>query len=161
MPHHGTLIKVSADGKKSEIVCNGFRAANGVGIGPRGELVTSDQEGHWTPANRINLCRKDGFYGNMYSFHRGKRPTSYQPPLVWLPKNVDRSPAAQLFVSSDRWGPLQGRIVSTSYGTGHMWLVMHEVVDGTPQGGVVRFPLQFPTGIMRARFHPGDGQLYV
>ncbi len=29
------------------------------------------------------------------------------------------------------------------------------------QGGVVRFPLQFQSGIMRARFNPADGQLYV
>jgi hypothetical protein len=29
------------------------------------------------------------------------------------------------------------------------------------QGGVVQFPLKFQSGIMRARFHPLDGQLYV
>ena len=161
VPHHGTLIKVSADGVESEIVCNGFRAANGVGIGPRGELITSDQEGHWTPANRINLCKAGAFYGNMYSFHRGPKPKTYEPPLVWLPKTVDRSPAAQLWVDSDRWAPLKGRILSTSYGTGQMWLVLRQQVGAVEQGGVVRLPLQFPTGIMRARFHPDNGQLYV
>jgi hypothetical protein len=29
------------------------------------------------------------------------------------------------------------------------------------QGGVVRFPVSFQSGIMRARFNPKDGQLYV
>ena len=29
------------------------------------------------------------------------------------------------------------------------------------QGGVVRFPLKFTSSVMRARFHPTDGQLYV
>jgi hypothetical protein len=29
------------------------------------------------------------------------------------------------------------------------------------QGGVWQFPLKFDSGIMRARFHPIDGQLYV
>ena len=29
------------------------------------------------------------------------------------------------------------------------------------QGGVVRFPLRFTSSTMRARFSPGDGQLYV
>ncbi len=38
---------------------------------------------------------------------------------------------------------------------------MQEEVDGRPQGGIVRFPLKFDTGIMRARFNPADGQLYV
>jgi len=162
VPHHGTLIKVSKEGHKSEIVCNGFRAANGVGIGPNGELATSDQEGHWTPANRINLVKPGGFYGNMYSYHVGQRPTDYIPPLCWLPKGVDRSPAAALWVDSDRWGPLNGQMLSTSYGTGKVWAVMHEMVKGVVQGGVVQLPLPlFPTGIMRGRFHPEDGQFYA
>jgi hypothetical protein len=161
VPHHGTLIKVSRDGQQSEIVCNGFRAANGVGIGPNGELATSDQEGHWTPANRINLVTQGGFYGNMYSYHRGDRPSDYDPPLVWLPKNVDRSPAAQFWCSSKKWGPFHGKMLSTSYGTGKLWHVLKDSVDGSLQGGVVRFPVQFPTGVMRGRFHPTDGQLYT
>ena len=39
--------------------------------------------------------------------------------------------------------------------------MLHEDVDGLLQGGVVRFPVQFPTGVMRGRFHPQDGQLYT
>ncbi len=161
MPHHGTLIKVAPDGSSSEVVCNGFRAANGVGIGPHGELATSDQEGHWTPANRINIVEPGGFYGNVWSYHEGPDPTSYEPPLCWLPKNVDRSPAEQLWVTSDRWGPLRGSLLSTSYGTGQLFLVPYERVAGRWQGGATRFPLDFPTGVMRARFSPRDGQLYA
>jgi glucose/arabinose dehydrogenase len=161
VPHHGTLIRVSPDGKTTQIVCNGFRAANGAGIGPDGLLATSDQEGHWTPANRINLVKQDGFYGNMYSYHRGEKPKDYLPPVVWLAKPVDRSPAAQLWVTSDKWGPLQGNMLSLSYGTGKLLVVPYEFVDGTPQGAAVKFPLEFPTGTMRGRFHAIDGQLYV
>ena len=162
VPHHGTLIKVSPDGAHSEIVCNGFRAANGVGIGPNGEIATSDQEGHWTPANRINLVKEGGFYGNMYSYHRGQRPTEFDPPVCWLPHNIDRSPAEQLWVTSDRWGPIEGKMVALSYGTGKAFLVNYEQVDGVYQGGAMRLPIAtFPTGIMRGRFHPGDGQLYA
>ncbi len=161
VPHHGTLIKVSADGSHSEIVCNGFRAANGVGIGPHGELAVSDQEGHWTPANRINLVKPGGFYGNMWSYQQGDPPTEYDPPVVWLPKNVDRSPAAQLWVPENTWDVLAGKMIHTSYGTGWLWQVMYESVDGIVQGGVVRLPVQFPTGIMRARFHPSNRDLYT
>lgn len=157
VPQHGTLIKVSPDGSKSQIVCNGFRAPNGVGLGPRGEIALSDQEGHWVPANRISLVKPGGFYGNMFSYHRGERPSSYDPPVVWLPKNVDRSPAEQLWVASDRWGPFQGKMISLSYGMGQIFHVMYE----ERSGAAAAFPLLFPTGIMRGRFHPGDGQLYV
>ena len=39
VPHHGTLLKVSASGTDTEIVANGFRAANGVCINPDGCLL--------------------------------------------------------------------------------------------------------------------------
>ncbi len=161
VPHHGTLVKVSADGARSEIVCNGFRAPNGVGLGPAGELVASDQEGHYVPANRISLLKRGGFFGNVWSYHEGPAPTAYDPPIVWIPPQVDRSPAEQLWVTSDKWGPFQGKLISTSYGKGRIYLVPYEVAEGVPQGAVAAFPLRFPTGIMRARFHPGDGQLYA
>jgi hypothetical protein len=164
VPQHGTLLKVSRDGSRTEIIAGGFRAANGVGLGEDGSIVVSDQEGYWTPANRINVLKPDGFYGNMWSYAGRSRATGdgFDPPLCWLPVKVDRSPAEELWVSSDRWGPLKGAMLHTSYGTGKLFLVLPETVDGIPQGGVVPMPgLAFETGIMRARFNPRDGQLYV
>ncbi len=161
VPHHGTVIRVSRDGGRSEIVCNGFRAPNGLGIGPRGELVTSDQEGHWVPANRVNLLAPGGFYGNRWSWCAGPAPETYAPPLLWFPKKADRSPAQQLWVAGDRWGPLEGRMLSLSYGTGQIFLVLADPGASVPQGAAVRLPMRFPTGIMRGRFHAGDGQLYA
>ena len=52
-------------------------------------------------------------------------------------------------------------MIHLSYGTCSIFNTMIENVDGIWQGGVVRFPLDFETGIMRARFNPVDGQLYV
>ena len=40
-------------------------------------------------------------------------------------------------------------------------LVLREQVNGVAQGGTVRFPFQFQSGVMRGRFNPRDGQLYV
>ena len=34
VPQHGTVLKVDKEGKHTEIVCAGFRAANGFGLGP-------------------------------------------------------------------------------------------------------------------------------
>jgi len=164
VPQHGTVLKVSKDGKRSEILCDGFRAPNGIGIGPKGEMITTDQEGFWMPANRINLIQRGGFYGNLWSHSGAPRKASegYDPPICWLPNNVDRSPAEDLWVSSEKWGPLKGKVIHTSYGMGTISLLMHEVVDGAPQGGVVQLvPKKFGTGIMRGRFNPADGQLYV
>jgi hypothetical protein len=48
-----------------------------------------------------------------------------------------------------------------SYGKCTLFNVLQEEVDGQAQGGVVRFPFKFTSGIMRGRFSPKDGQLYV
>jgi hypothetical protein len=39
--------------------------------------------------------------------------------------------------------------------------VVYEKKGDLVQGGVVKFPLTFASGIMRGRFNPKDGQLYV
>ncbi|MCH8333406.1 c-type cytochrome, partial [Candidatus Sumerlaeota bacterium] len=160
-PQHGTLIRVSRDGSRSEIIARGFRSPNGLGVGSNGEFVISDNQGHWTPANRINWVEPGGFYGNMWSFLPTPPPEGYDPPLTWMPNSVDRSPGTFAWVPDLRWGPLAGRLISISYGMGRIFHVMHERVGGVMQGGVVRLPLDFDTGVMRARFRNRDGQLYV
>jgi len=162
VPQHGSILRVSKDGSKTDILANGFRAPNGLCVNPDGTFITSDQEGHWTPANRINWVKPGGFYGYMWSFHRGKKPTSYDPPLCWLHKRYDRSPAEQLWVPKGSWGPLGGKLISLSYGTGAISHILHEQVGGLMQGGAIKLDIPiFPTGIMRGRFHPGDGHLYL
>ena len=162
VPHHGSIIKVSKDGSKSWRIANGFRAPNGVTVNGDGTFFASDQEGHWTPKNRINLIRQDGFYGYMGSYVPGRDPEKYDPPVVWIHNSVDRSPAEQLWVTSDKWGPLKGTLINLSYGTGRAFVVPHEIIGGIPQGGVSRIPIgETPTGVMRGRFHPVDGQLYA
>jgi len=164
VPQHGTLLKVSRDGTKTEILATGFRAANGVCLNPDGTFFVTDQEGFWTPKNRINLVTKGGFYGNMWGFTDITDPSdaAMKQPLCWVTNEFDRSPAELVWVTSDRWGPLKGSLLNTSYGHGKLYVVPHEVVNGQAQGGVCALPLPaFPTGIMRPRFHPTDGQLYV
>jgi hypothetical protein len=75
--------------------------------------------------------------------------------------DLDNSSGGDVWVRSGRWGPFQGRLLHTSYGQSSLFLVLEENVAGISQGGVARFPLRFSSGIMRARFHPTDGQLYV
>jgi hypothetical protein len=49
-----------------------------------------------------------------------------------------------------------------SYGAGKVFVVPHEKVAGQMQGGMSALPLPiFPTGVMRGRFHPTNGQLYA
>lgn len=163
VPHHGTLLKVSADGGKTEIVANGFRAANGVCLNPDGSFVVTDQEGHWNPKNRINWVKPGGFYGNMFGYHdvTDESDEAMDPPLCWITNSFDRSPAELMWVDSPKWGELNGKLLNFSYGYGKVYIVPHEKVGDQMQGGMCAFDLpQFPTGVMRGRFNPSDGQLY-
>ena len=85
-----------------------------------------------------------------------------QQPLCWITNDFDRSPAELLWVDSERWGPFQGTLLNLSYGYGRVYLVPHETVGTQIQGGMVQLPLpDTPTGLIRGRFSPADGQLYT
>jgi hypothetical protein len=167
IPQHGTLLKVSSDGSNTEIIATGFRAANGVCLNPDGSFLVTDQQGYWNPMNRINWIKvgdKKRFYGNMWGYDPPKDSSraAMEPPMVWVDMDFDRSPAELLWVESEKWGPLNGSLLSSSYGYGKLQLVFHEEVDGIRQGGVIDLPgMKFFTGVMRGRFHPGDGNLYL
>ncbi len=169
VPHHGTLLKVSRDGEKTEILANGFRAANGVCLNPDGSFVVTDQEGFWNPKNRINWVTLDPsgkpkFYGNMLGYHdvTDSSDTAMEPPLCWITNAFDRSPGELLWVDSPKWNKLSGSLLNLSYGYGKVFLVPHEKVAGQMQGGMIELPIpNFPTGVMRGRFHPQDQHLYM
>ena len=164
VPHHGTLLKVSKDGKATEILATGFRAANGVCLNPDGTFFVTDQEGFWTPKNRINKVEKGGFYGNMWGYTdlTDTSDAAMKQPLCWITNEFDRSPAELIWVPANTWGPLVGSLLNTSYGMGKIFVVPHETVHGQAQGGMCALPLPtFPTGVMRPRFHPTEGSLYV
>jgi hypothetical protein len=164
VPQHGTLIKVSADGSTSEIVAYGFRAANGVCINPDGTFIVTDQEGHWNPMNRINWVESGKFYGNMYGYGApaDSSDEAMVQPLCWVDMKYDRSPAELVWAESDKWGPLNGSLLNLSYGYGKIFIVLIQNIEDQKQGGIVELPVpQFPTGIMRGRFSPKDGQFYL
>lgn len=164
VPHHGTLLKVPADGSRTEILATGFRAANGVCLNPDGSFIVTDQEGHWNPKNRINWVREGGFYGNMFGHHdvTDSSDEAMEQPLCWITNDFDRSPAELLWVNDSAWGPLDGSLLNLSYGYGKVFVVPHEQVNGQMQGGMCELPIdQFPTGIVRGRISPHDHGLYL
>jgi hypothetical protein len=157
----GTLMKVYKDGKTLVNYATGLRAPNGIGVGPDGQVTSGDNEGTWMPKCRLNWIKQGGFYGVVDLAHREDKPTMYDEPICWFPKDVDNSGGGQAWVTSDKWGPFAGRLLHTSYGTCSLYLALIDQQGDHIQGGVVRFPINFLSGIMRPRFNAADGQLYV
>jgi glucose/arabinose dehydrogenase len=157
---HG-LFRLTPDGKSSECLATGFRNPNGMSVSPDGVITVAPQEGEWTPASNIVEVKPGGYYGFGGPKVVPGRPLGYDVPLCYMPRSVDNSTGGQAWVNSRAWGPLEGQLLSFSYGHCSMMLVLRDQVDGVWQGGVVPFKVGFASGAHRARFRSQDGQLYV
>lgn len=161
--HAGCLFKVSPDGKRFEVVARGFRAPNGIGVRADGQLTTGDNEGTWVPTSPINWVDGKTFHGVINKLTPKAEADAYAPPIMWL-SHADycNSNGGQTWVPNDRWGPFQGEMLYESYGKSSLFLVMRQdIANGRQQAAAVKFPLKFTSSVMRARWHPTDGQLYI
>jgi putative heme-binding domain-containing protein len=164
VPQHGTLLRVNKAGATTEILATGFRAPNGVCVNGDGTFFLTDQEGFWIPKNRVNHVKIGGFYGNMWGYHNvaDSSDDAMEPAVCWITNAFDRSPSQILRVTGLAWKPLEGMLLNLSYGNGKIFVVPYETVDGVDQGGMCALPIPgLPTGVMRGRFNPIDGQLYA
>jgi hypothetical protein len=153
LPSGGCLIKVSKDGHKVETYATGFRHPIGLGMSPTGIVTGADQEGNWMPATRVDQYKPGGFYGDMRAHHRQAPPSTYDPPLCWLPREVDNSAGGQVWVPKGAFGPLSELPLHLSYGRCRAFVLLRqEFADGTVQGGVAPLPMQFLSGSCRGRF---------
>lgn len=143
--------------KSVEVLATGFRNPDGLGLSPEGVVTVPSSEGEWTPASMVSEVRPGGHYG----YHGPRNGETPDLPLVYLPRGLDNSSAAQVSVPDDRWGPLNGRMIHLSHGTGTYFLLLRDAVDGQPQGLVTLMGGDFDAGAHRGRFNPRDGQLYV
>ncbi len=161
LPSGGTLLKVSKDGMKVETFATGFRHPIGLGMSPTGVVTGADQEGNYMPATRIDQYTQGGFYGDMRAHHRKTPPTTYDPPLCWLPREVDNSAGGQVWVPKGAFGPLSELPLHLSYGRCRAFVLLRQEVDkGLVQGGVAALPLTFLSGSCRGRFD-ADNNLWV
>ncbi len=152
------LLRIPPDGRPAEVVATGFRNPDGLGLSPDGTITVPCSEGEWTPASMVCEIRPGGHYG--YLGPRGGRPPDL--PLVYLPRGLDNSSAAQVTAPADaRFGPLAGQMLHFSFGAGTYFGLLRDTVDGQPQGAAVPMPGEFLSGVHRGRFNPRDGQLYV
>jgi putative heme-binding domain-containing protein len=178
------LVRISADGRKAEVLATGFRNPDGLALLPDSSITVPCSEGEWTPASMICLVRPNWATGTgrpyrglpeskvanrpdgakevpYYGYPGPKNGRPPELPLVYLPRGLDNSSGGQTFIVGDKWGPLQGQLVHFSYGAATHFLVLRDEVAGQAQGAIVPLPGEFLSGVHRGRFNPKDGQLYV
>lgn len=165
------IYRMSPDGKNLEKFATGFREPNGISIGPDGTMTVADNEGNGIPQTPLYRLLPGKDYGFLPPAPWKKFAGEFklrEQPIVWLGPKVDTSAGGQVWAptaerASDRkgWGPLAGQLLHTSYGNCALFAVLIDKSAEPWQGAVWKFPFAFNSGIMRARFNPADGQLYV
>ncbi len=172
------ILRISRDGKSSEILATGFRNPDGLGLTSSGTVTVPCSEGTWTPASMICAFRPGaaaseitkrfpigGHHPPFFGLGGPKDDRAPDLPLVYLPRGLDNSSGGQIQIPEKNWGNLSGprhqNMIHTSFGTGKHFLLLQDEVAGQLQGAIVPLAGEFRSGVHRGRFNPHDGQLYL
>ena len=158
--HNGTILKISPDGLKYEVIATGLRGPY-LGIHPeKGTLTASDQQGNFVPSTPIYLIKKGDYYGVPPTEHRKDNP-AIAPPLAWLPHRVDRSSISQAWITGNKMGPLNGDLIHFSFAHPGLFRVLIDSAAKVTQGGVSFIQANYPAPTSKGTVSPTDGQLYI
>lgn len=183
--HAGTVMSVSADGRRVDVVASGFREPS-IGVHPvTGAVTASDQQGNFVPATPIYSVENARYYGvpatagpAIYLLEHAPRTEAVPPspqitfrdqstlpdperPITWIPHNVDPSGAGQLWVTSNSMGPLSGRMLHFSYARPGTFVVYVDSASAELQGGVIALPGAPSVPLLKGAIHPIDGTVYA
>ncbi len=157
----GSIIRAHIDTGKTEIVAGGLRTANGIGFGPDGSILVTDNQGEWLPGNKLVQLQPKAFYNfrSRPPWHPFDRPIA-TPPAVWLPHpEIAMSPTEPITLPKN-WGPYAGQVLYGDATFGGLQRVFLEEVEGVLQGAVFPFSQGFRHLFNRFAFTP-EGDLYA
>ncbi|MCY4778473.1 hypothetical protein ORI89_02330 [Sphingobacterium sp. UT-1RO-CII-1] len=156
----GTILKISPDGETTEVYATGLRAPY-IGFDVESEFLTaSDQQGNYVPATPIYHIEKDDYFGVPPAAHG--HPVDYiKRPLVWIPHRIDRSSISQLWLRTEKMGPLNNSMIHFSFGRPGLFSVLLDKHSKVGQAGVSLIEADYPSPVLKGAVHPKDGQVYI
>lgn len=153
-PLMGAVVRLSADGQHAEFIGTDLRNPNGMGAGgPNNWVTITDNPSGVGIYNGFTLIKEGAHYG-----YQHERTT---PMLVVLPASADSSSGGQCWSDLERWGPLSGSIIHTSYSRSAAFYCFAQDLEPYPNGFAIRLPFDLKAGAMRPRVSPVDGQVYI
>lgn len=161
--HNGSVLRISADGRRATVLGYGFRQPN-IGVDPRTGLVTaSDQEGQYIPTTPLHIVRDGQFYGYLSDGlqPRGQYPAPIAEPLTWIPHAVNASAISQVWLFDAKMGPLNDGLVHIGFNKPEIFRVLMNHRSAKPQAAVVSVTGAFEFPPLNGSVNPADGRLYV
>lgn len=161
--HNGSVLRVSADGRKSTLLGYGFRQPN-IGVHPITGLVTSsDQEGHYIPTTPLHIVSGGQFYGFLADGLQAREqyPAPIAEPLTWIPHPVNASATSQVWLMNAKMGPLNDSMVHIGFNRPELFRVLMNERGSTRQAAVVSVTQDFDYPPLNGSVNPKDGMLYI
>ncbi len=157
-PDRSTVVSIPLSGGKYEVVASGFRAPDGIAVGPGNEIFVTDNQGGWRPASMITNVRQGRHYGYMVNPPAKFQSEPVTPPTIWTPHGEGNESPTELILMKN--GKYAGQFVYGDIGRGGIYRAFVEEVDGEFQGGMTVFSGGFEVGIHRLR-EGVNGEIYV
>lgn len=161
--HNGSVLRVSADGRRAEVLGYGFRQPN-IGVNIRTGLVTaSDQQGQYVPSTPLHIVSGRQFYGYLSDElqAREKYPAPIADPLTWMPHSVNASAISQVWLFGAKMGALNDSMVQICFTKPELLSVLMNNRASRPQAAVVSMARGFEFPPLNGGVNPVDGQLYI
>jgi mono/diheme cytochrome c family protein len=161
--HNGSVLRVSANGKKATLLGYGFRQP-AIGVNIRTGLVTSgDQEGQYIPSTPLHVVRDGQFYGYLDDKIHGREnyPAPIADPLTWMPHSVNASAISQVWLFDAKMGALNNGLVHIGFTRPELFQIMLNDRGPKLQAALTSITTGFQHPPLNGSVNPADGQLYI
>ncbi len=160
--HNGTVLRISADGKRATQLGYGFRQPN-ISVNPKtGLVIASDQQGNYVPSTPLHVVRDNQFYGFLSEkLPREVYPAPIADPMTWIPHTVNASATSQVWLYGAKMGPLTDSLVHIGFNRPELFRVVLNNRAEKPQAAVVSVTHAFEYPPLHGSVNPIDGQLYI